>query len=176
MFFCLRQQKFCDTAASTERLRLPRIWWAVTFCLLPATKSQIQWVFACHREVGELHALKPFFFRGNWRGAFPRRDPYACSAGENDKPVPEEEVQKQCPSLSWGLHQQRIIYCCRSFKAGSGRELFLPRDNNRGWWPFRFFFSSASSWTAWLHVGGRKGLPLKLVKLSFNLSWLTSAN
>ena len=32
------------------------------------------------------------------------------------------------------------------------------------------FFSSDSSWTAWLHVGGTKGLPLKLAKLSFNLS------
>ena len=31
-------------------------------------------------------------------------------------------------------------------------------------------FSLDSSWTAWLHVGGRKGLPLKLAKLSFNLS------
>ena len=37
-------------------------------------------------------------------------------------------------------------------------------------------FSSDSSWTAWLHVGGRKGLPLKLAKLSLNLLWMTSAN
>ena len=137
MFFCFRQQQFCDTAASTERLRLSRIWWVVTFRVLSAPKNQSHWVFACHREVEDLLAPKPFIFHSNLWGAFPCRDSRACSAGENDKPVPQEGVQKQSPSLSWGVRQHCVIYCCRTFEVGSGRQLFFPRDYNRGWWPFR---------------------------------------
>ena len=43
-----------------------------------------------------------------------------------------------------GPHQHRFIYCRCSFEAGSGRELLLPRYNNRGRWPFRLL----SLWTA----------------------------
>ena len=41
-------------------------------------------------------------------------------------------LKKQCPTFSRGLHQHCFIYCCRSFKTGSGRELLLPRGNSRG--------------------------------------------
>ena len=76
--------------------------------------------------MGELHAPKPFVLHSNRRSAFPCRDWRACSTGENDKPVPEKRIQKQCPPFSRGRHQHCIIYCCRLFKAGSGRELLLP--------------------------------------------------
>ena len=137
MFFYFRQQQLCDTAASTERLRLPGIRWAVTFCLLSPTKNQSQWVFACHREVGELYAPKPLIFHSSRGGPVPCRDPRACGAGKNDEPLPQERVQKQCPSLSWGGYQRCVINCCGTFQAGSGRQLFLSRDHYRRWWPFR---------------------------------------
>ena len=82
--------------------------------------------------MGELQAPKPSVLHSNRGSAFPCRDSCARSTGEKDKPVPEEGFQKQCPSLSRGLHQHCIINGCRSFKPGSGRELLLPRDNNRG--------------------------------------------
>ena len=99
-------------------------------CIVCSKKSRPAGLCLLSRG-GRVTCSQPFVLHSNRGGAFPCRDPRACSTGENDKPVPQEGVQKQCPSLSWGVHQHCVIYCCRTFEADSGRQLLLPRDYNR---------------------------------------------
>ena len=74
--------------------------------------------------MGDLHAAKPFVIHSNRRGAFLCRDLRTCSAGEDDKPVLQQRVQKLRPSFSWGIYQHCIINCGRTFQARSERQMF----------------------------------------------------
>ena len=51
--------------------------------------------------------------------------------------ITSRRVPKQCPSSFWGVYQQCIINCGRTFQTGSGRQLFLSRDSSWGRQPFR---------------------------------------
>ena len=89
-------------------------------------KNQSQWVFACYREVGELHAPKPFIFHNSRGGPVPFRDPRACSAGKKSNQYLKKEFRSSARRFFEEFASTVLSTVAARSKLGQGVSCFCP--------------------------------------------------